>query len=112
MSRYKIFLLSAFIAVWIWAAIHPLFPHDWLLENYLVFLFVPVLLISGRYFKLSDVSYTLITLFMILHIVGSHYTYAEVPFGFTLQKWLGAQRNMYDRLVHFTFGFLLAYPMR
>jgi putative membrane protein len=112
MSKYRLLLLCAFVAVWIWAAIHPLFPHDWLLENYLVFLFVPVLLISGRYFKLSDVSYTLITLFLILHVVGSHYTYAEVPFGFTLQKWLGAQRNMYDRLVHFTFGFLLTYPMR
>ncbi len=49
---------------------------------------------------------------MILHVIGSHYTYAEVPFGDTLQNWLGAERNMYDRLVHFSFGFLLAYPMR
>ncbi len=112
MSYYKLSLLCAFVVVWIWAAIHPLYPHDWLLENYLVFIFVPVILISGRYFKLSDSSYTLITLFMILHVVGSHYTYAEVPFGETLKEWLGANRNMYDRLVHFSFGFLLAYPMR
>mgnify|MGYP001768608151 CR=1 FL=1 len=112
MSRYKIFLVLAFVAVWTWAAIHPVYPHDWLLENYLVFIFLPVILISGRYFKLSDSSYTLITLFMILHVIGSHYTYAEVPFGDTLKNWLGADRNMYDRLVHFSFGFLLAYPMR
>jgi putative membrane protein len=63
------------------------------------------------HFKLSDTSYGLITLFMILHVIGSHYTYAEVPFGDTLQTWLGASRNMYDRLVHFSFGFLLAYPI-
>jgi putative membrane protein len=112
MSYYKLSLLCAFAAAWIWAAIHPVYPHDWLLENYLVFVFLPVILISGRYFKLSDTSYTLVTLFMILHVIGSHYTYAEVPFGETLKVWLGAERNMYDRLVHFMFGFLLAYPMR
>ncbi len=112
MSKYKVFLILAFLAVWIWAAINPVFPDDWLLENILVFIFVPLLIVSGIYFRLSDVSYTLITLFMIMHVVGSHYTYAEVPFGDTLQDWLGSSRNMYDRLVHFSFGFLLAYPIR
>lgn len=112
MTRYHGFLLLAFIAVWSWAAIEPRYPHDWLLENYLVFIFVPLILITGRYFRLSRLSYTLITVFMALHVVGSHYTYAEVPFGYTLQDWFGAERNMYDRLVHFCFGLLLAYPMR
>ena len=112
MTRYRAVLLAAFVAVWIWAAINPVFPHDWFLENILVVLFVPVLLLAGRYFKLSDVSYTLLTIFMILHLIGSHYTYSEVPFGYTLQSWFGANRNMYDRVVHFSFGFLLAYPVR
>ncbi len=112
MSKYKIFLILAFLAVWVWAAINPVFSHDWLLENYLVFIFVPLILITGRYFKLSNVSYTLITIFLCLHVIGSHYTYEHVPFGYTLQNWLGAGRNMYDRLVHFSFGFLLAYPIR
>lgn len=101
-----------FVAAWIWAAINPVHPADWLLENYLVFIFVPIILIAGRYFKLSNASYTLITIFMVLHVIGSHYTYSEVPFGDTLKDWLGADRNMYDRLVHFSFGFLLAYPIR
>lgn len=112
MTLYKWFLACVFLAVWIWAAINPVYPHDWLLENYLVFIFVPLIFIIGRYLKLSNVSYTLITLFMVLHVIGSHYTYAEVPFGYTLQDWLGTDRNMYDRLVHFSFGFLLAYPAR
>ena len=109
---YKLFLFVAFVIVWIWAAIEPKFPHDWLLENYLVFIFVPLIIITGIYFKLSNVSYTLITAFMILHVIGSHYTYAEVPFGYLLQEMFGTTRNMYDRLVHFSFGFLLAYPVR
>lgn len=111
MKPYHYFLLVSFSIVWIWAAINPLFPHDWLLENYLVFISVPLILLSARYFKLSDESYGLITLFMILHVIGSHYTYAEVPFGDTLQMWFDADRNMYDRLVHFSFGLLLAYPI-
>ncbi len=112
MSKYKTFLIIAFLIAWIWAAINPVYPHDWLLENYLVFVFVPIIFILGRYFKLSNVSYTLITIFMIMHVIGSHYTYAEVPFGDILKDWLDADRNMYDRLVHFSFGLLLAYPIR
>lgn len=112
MTRFQKTLVLIFLAVWVWAAIKPVYPHDWLLENYLVFLFVPLIILTGRYFKLSNISYGLITLFMILHVIGSHYTYAEVPFGDVLQAWLGASRNMYDRLVHFSFGLLLAYPIR
>ena len=112
MTLYRWALLAVFAAAWIWAGIHPLFRHDWLLENYLVFLFVPLIVVTGRYFRLSDLSYTLITIFMVLHVIGSHYTYAEVPFGVTLQHWFGSDRNMYDRAVHFSFGLLLAYPMR
>lgn len=112
MSRYHKILLVIFAAVWVWAAIRPKYPEDWLLENLLVFLAVPCIVLLGYYFRLSDFSYTLITLFMVLHLVGSHYTYSEVPFGYTLQRWLGADRNMFDRLVHFSFGLLLAYPVR
>lgn len=112
MSRYHLFLTSLFLIAWVWAAINPLYPQGWLLENLLVFIFVPVILIAGRYFKLSDTSYTFITLFLILHVIGSHYTYALVPFGDDLQAWFGANRNLYDRFVHFCFGLLLAYPIR
>ena len=112
MTKYKIFLLSISSVFWIWAAINPTYPHDWVLENILVFIAVPLIVILGRYLKLSETSYTLITIFMILHVIGSHYTYAEVPFGDTLKTWFGEDRNMYDRLVHFCFGLLLAYPVR
>jgi putative membrane protein len=29
-----------------------------------------------------------------------------------LQEWFGFERNHYDRIVHFAFGLLIAYPMR
>lgn len=112
MTRYQGFLLAATTLVWLIAAIDPLHRDGWFLENILVLIFVPVILISGRYFQLSSVSYTLMAIFLSMHIVGSHWTYAEVPFGDDLGRWLGIERNMYDRLVHFSFGLLLAYPIR
>ena len=112
MTIYRWCLIVSFVVVWVWAAIDPLHPADWLLENYLVFIFVPIVLLTGRYLRLSDLSYTFITLFLMMHVLGSHYTYSDTPFGFTLQEWFGANRNLYDRFVHFAFGLLLAYPMR
>ena len=112
MRAFHKVLLALFGAVWVWAAIAPSYREDWVLENLLVLLFVPVIVLVGRFFRLSDASYALIALFMLLHVVGSHYSYSEVPFGYTLQHWLGADRNMYDRMVHFSFGLLLAWPVR
>ena len=109
---YLVFLFVIFIAFWVWAAINPRYQADWLLENYLVFIFVPIILLLSYFIRFSRISYTLITVFMILHVIASHYTYGEVPLGYFLQDWFGASRNMYDRLVHFSFGFLLAYPIR
>jgi putative membrane protein len=35
-----------------------------------------------------------------------------VPAGFWVQDWLHLKRNHYDRVIHFSFGLLLLYPMR
>ncbi len=110
MKKYDIFLIIAFIAVWTWAAINPHYRDDWLLENFLVLAGVIATLFSFKYFRLSRLSYSLVTLYLILHIIGSHYSYPEVPFGYTLQDWVHGGRNMYDRLVHFSYGLLLSYP--
>ena len=106
------FLALAFIGTWIWAAIEPLHFSDWVLENVLVGLFILLILLTSRIFQFSLFSYVLMTVFMILHIIGSHYTYAEVPWGYNLGEWLGTERNMYDRLVHLLFGVFFVYPVR
>lgn len=73
-------------------------------------IFVAGLVASYRICPLSRISYFLITLFLTLHAIGVHYTYAEVPFGSWLQQALALNRNHFDRIVHFCFGFLLTYP--
>ena len=100
------------VGVWIVTAIKPLYPRDWLLENLLVFIWCGILVFTYRRFRFSNLSYGLFVLFISLHLVGAHYTYAETPFGFWMQDWFGFGRNHYDRIVHFAFGLLLAYPMR
>jgi putative membrane protein len=100
------------VVLWIFAAIEPFNRRDWLLENLLVFFYCGLLVLTYRRFAFSNRSYVLFTIFMSLHLVGSHYTYAEVPFGFWLQDALELQRNHYDRIVHFSFGLLIAYPFR
>lgn len=105
-------LLLWLVLLWIITAINPLFPSDWLLENLLVFIYAILLTATYRRFAFSNLSYGLFTLFLSLHLVGAHYTYAETPFGFWLQDLFDLERNHYDRIVHFSFGLLMAYPMQ
>ena len=105
-------LLLAYAGIWIWAAIDPIYRFDWFLENLLTFLAIFVLVASYRHLPLSDLSYMLIFVFMVQHAIGGHYTYSEVPFGFWLKETFDLTRNHYDRIVHFSFGLLLAYPFK
>src|SRR6266850_1703834 len=105
-------LVGTYALVWLVTSLAPLDRHDWFLENLLVFGVVALLIGTYRVFPLSDLSYLLITAFLTLHAIGAHYTYSDVPFGFWLQHTLGFARNPFDRIVHFSFGLLLAYPIR
>lgn len=104
-------LCGTYAIIWIIAAIDPVKRSDWLLENLLVFGCVPVLIFTYRRLPLSDASYILIFLFLAMHTVGAHYTYAEVPFGYWLKDTLHLERNHFDRIVHFSFG-IMAYPIQ
>lgn len=95
-------------------------PATWWLENTPVALGLIFLWWTYPAMPLSRVSYTLIFLFLCLHETGAHWTYSQVPydewwrnlFGATLNSELGFERNHFDRLVHFSYGLLLAYPIR
>jgi putative membrane protein len=105
-------LAAGYGVIWLVAAIAPTNRFDWFLENLLVIAFVTLLVATYRAFPLSDLSYTLIAIFLSLHAVGAHYTYSEAPMGFWLKGALELERNHYDRLVHFLFGLLFSYPLR
>lgn len=105
-------LLLWYGVFWTWLAIEPFNRRDWLLENLLVLAAVALLILTYRWFQFSSLSYCLIAVFMTLHAVGAHYTYAEVPVGYWLKDLFGLSRNPFDRMVHFAFGALWGYPVR
>jgi len=108
-------LLAAFAGIWAFLAIAPRYRADWLLENVIVFIAIPLFVRSARSWRFSDAAYICLFIFLVLHSVGAHYTYAEVPYddsfraltGQSLNGLLGWERNHYDRLVHFSYGLLL-----
>ncbi|OGW38203.1 MAG: hypothetical protein A2X58_05225 [Nitrospirae bacterium GWC2_56_14] len=118
--KYLLILSVLFLVFWTALAIKPLYRDDWLVENILVAVFAVLVWAFHRKFTFSRFSYTLIFLFLCLHEIGAHYTFAEVPydrwfqavFGRSLNSLLGWERNNFDRVVHFGYGLLLAYPVR
>lgn len=101
-------LLIIFVILWILLAINPLYRFKWFLENIVIFLALPFVLLSYFKFRLSNFSYFLIFVFAVLHIAAAHYTYGSTPWGDWLSGYFGWQRNHYDRIVHFLYGLLMA----
>jgi len=85
---------------------------DWWLENVAALTFLALLGISYRRLPLSDLSYVLIFVYLSLHEWGAEYKYSDVPLGEWMKPWLHTTRNHYDRIMHFSYGLLLAYPMQ
>lgn len=118
--RYLLALGLLFGLIWLGLAIDPVDRKDWALENVLVLGFALGILASYRHFTFSRISYTLIFVFLCLHTIGAHYTYSLVPYdrwwisltGSGLNAQLGWERNHFDRLAHFCYGLLFAYPLR
>lgn len=116
--EYRTKLLILYCIWWLIWAYKPWHFSDWVLENILPVVFVPLLIYTRNRFRFSSVSYTTMFIFLCLHTIGAHYTYAEVPYeewtgalGFSVNDIFGFERNHFDRLVHFSFGLLLGYPM-
>ncbi|MBS3897071.1 DUF2238 domain-containing protein [Silanimonas sp.] len=114
---YPHWLLVGFTLFWFVLALR---PHDrtvWLAENALSVTAIVVLAVSYPDWPLSALSYALIAVFLVLHTVGSHYTYARVPYRALIKACIrqdrspASGRNHYDRVVHFAYGLLIAYPL-
>lgn len=119
-KRLPLALLVVLVVTGVLLGIAPLHRDDWLLENALSVAAVVVIVVMWRKFPLSRLSCVLIFVFLMLHELGAHYTYSEVPYdawfealtGRGLNERFGFERNHFDRLVHFAYGFLIAYPIR
>jgi len=108
---YPKILFLLYIVIWIITAINPRYRGVWIDENILPVLFVFFLIITYRKFKFSNLSYSFIFLFLVLHAIGAHYSYSEMPLFDLIKEQYGLTRNHYDRIIHFLFGVLFFLPI-
>ncbi len=111
-SVYEIALLTVVIAVLLWSGISPKDRFTWFMEVFPVLIAVPILLVTRQRFQFTPLVYTLIAIHCCILMVGGKYTYAEVPFGFWMERTFGFARNHYDRIGHFAQGFVPALVAR
>lgn len=102
-------LLAIYIAVFAACAIEPYDRDVWWAENIPVLLVVGVLVTLARQYRFSNTAYVLMSVFIVLHTIGGHYTFERVPFDWVTDLF-GFERNHYDRIAHFSVGFY-AYPV-
>jgi putative membrane protein len=93
------------------SAYEPSMMGDWLLENLLVVVLLAGLVATYWRYRLSNISYWMIFLFLCVHEWGAHHKYADVPLGEWMKGVFHTTRNHYDRVAHFSFGFFFAYPI-
>lgn len=84
----------------------------WLLEVLPALVAVPILVVTYARFRFTSMLYVLMTIHAGILMMGGHYTYAEVPLGFWMERVFHFARNDYDRIGHFAQGFVPALVAR
>ncbi len=115
---YRGWLLAAFLVLFPLSCINAASPPDLLLQHTPTVIFLAVLIWTGFRHPLGNLSYTLLFVYLLLHLVGARHLYSYVPYddwteqlvGVRLADLFGFRRNHYDRLVHLCFGLLLLLP--
>jgi len=103
-SKLPVFLLVAYLVEFSLLAVHPYDRSVWIAENIPVVMVVAILAVTYRWFRFSNLAYALMSAFIFLHTIGGHYSFERAPFG-CITHLIGAQRNHFDRVAHFTVGF-------
>ena len=96
------------------------YPDDLALQHVITVVALVVLAAGIAWFPLGYGSLTALLAFVLLHVIGARYLYSYVPYdlwaeqliGVNISQTFGFERNHYDRLVHFGFGLLIAWPAR
>ena len=107
-SREPVALLIAGAVLLIWSGVNPADRTTWILEVFPIVIAVPLLAATATRFPLTPLAYRLIFVHALILMLGGHYTYAQVPLGFWMERAFGFTRNHYDRIGHFAQGFVPA----
>ena len=109
-NAVPVVLFAAYLLFFTALGISPYSRGVWIAENTPIVLIVATLVILHfRNIRFSNIAYILMSVLIFMHTLGGHYTFERVPFDW-FNRLFGFQRNMYDRVAHFSVGFY-AYPI-
>jgi putative membrane protein len=111
-DRECVALLGAWVVLAALSAIRPFDGFVWFLEVAPVLIALAILVPTHRRFRFTPLVYRLMFFHACVLTLGAHYSYAEVPLGHWVKDALGLARNHYDRVGHFTQGFVPAIVAR
>lgn len=116
MIEQKNRILFAYVVIFflglLWSGINPRDQFTWFLEIVPALIAFAILAATFKKFRFSNLSYFLMLLHSLVLMVGGHTTYAEVPLFNWLRDTFDLARNYYDRVGHFTQGFVPALVLR
>lgn len=107
MKKYYL-LVFLFFAGLIGSAIYPHDYFTWILEVFPAILGFIALVLTFNKFRFSYFTYIMILAHCYVLFIGGHYTYALVPLFDWVKDLFHQARNNYDKVGHFTQGFVPA----
>lgn len=107
---FKKIVVGVFVMFWLLLAINPIHAGIWAMENFLVVTIFPLVLWLDSKYNFNNWTFLILTIFVILHLFGAHYTYEKMVYFTRLSDWFGWERNYYDQFIHFLFGLMVFTP--
>ncbi len=111
MKKYYI-LITLFLIGFIVSGINPHDYFTWFLEVFPAIIGLVILIFTFKKFQFTFLTYSLILVHCYVLFIGGHYTYAEVPLFDWIKEAFHQSRNNYDKVGHFTQGFVPAIIVR
>lgn len=111
MKKYWILIILFFIGL-ILSGINPHDYFTWILEVFPAIIGAVILMSTFKTFQFTFLTYSLILIHCYILFIGGHYTYAEVPLFDWIKEVFHQSRNNYDKVGHFTQGFVPAIIIR
>ena len=97
-------LLTGYIILFAICAIDPYDRVVWWAENLPMLIVVAAIALAYKYHRFSSLSFAAMSVLIVLHTIGGHFTFERVPFSFVTELF-DFERNHYDRVAHFSVGF-------
>lgn len=106
-KRIHLLLLMIVTVVFLWSVINPKGYGIWFLEVGPAIVGLIAIFCTYKKFRLTTLSYFIITILVIIMFIGGHYTYSDVPLFNWIKETFDFERNHYDRFGHLLKGFMV-----